>query len=43
MLLFKADPVDARKWNRETMTGVVEDFIENRVAPLVYAKSIEQP
>ena len=43
VLLFKADPVDARKWNRETMTGVVEDFIENRVAPLVYAKSIEQP
>lgn len=43
VLLFKADPVDARKWNRETMTGLVEDFIENRVASSVCAKTIEQP
>ncbi len=32
VLIFRADPVDARKWNRETMTGVVEEFIETRVA-----------
>ena len=31
VLIFRADPVDARKWNRETMTGLVEDFIETRV------------
>ncbi len=31
VLLFKADPVDARKWNRENMTALVEDFIETRV------------
>ncbi len=31
VLIFKADPVDARKWNRETMTGLVEDFIETRI------------
>ena len=31
VLIFKADPVDARKWNRDTMTGLVEDFIENRI------------
>lgn len=33
VLLFKADPVDERKWNAESMTGLVEDFIENRVIP----------
>jgi hypothetical protein len=32
VLIFKADPVDARKWNRETMTALVEQFIEERVA-----------
>ncbi|MBR5731088.1 MAG: 2-hydroxyacyl-CoA dehydratase [Firmicutes bacterium] len=31
VLAFNADPVDARKWNRDTMTGLVEEFIENRV------------
>lgn len=31
VLLFKADPVDPRKWNRDTMTGLVEEFIENRI------------
>ena len=31
VLLFRADPVDARKWNRDTMTKLVEEFIENRV------------
>lgn len=31
VLIFKADPVDARKWNRDSMTKLVEDFIENRV------------
>ena len=31
VLIFKADPVDARKWNRDSMTGLVEDFIENRI------------
>lgn len=32
VLMFKADPVDARKWNADTMTALVEDFIEQRVA-----------
>ena len=31
VLVFRADPVDARKWNRENMTRLVEDFIESRV------------
>ena len=31
VLLFRADPVDARKWNRDSMTGLVEEFIENRI------------
>ena len=31
VLLFKADPVDARKWNRENMTALVEEFIQTRV------------
>ncbi len=31
VLIFKADPVDARKWNRDTMTGLVEEFIETRI------------
>lgn len=31
VLIFKADPVDSRKWNRDTMTGLVEDFIETRI------------
>lgn len=33
VLIFKADPVDARKWNADTMTGLVDDFIEQRVIP----------
>ena len=33
VLIFKADPVDARKWNADTMTGLVEEFIEHRVIP----------
>ena len=33
VLLFKADPVDPRKWNRDSMTGLVEEFIETRVIP----------
>jgi benzoyl-CoA reductase/2-hydroxyglutaryl-CoA dehydratase subunit BcrC/BadD/HgdB len=31
VLLFRADPVDSRKWNRDNMTALVEDFIENRI------------
>ncbi len=31
VLLFKADPVDPRKWNAGTMTALVEDFIETRL------------
>ncbi|MBR4057295.1 MAG: 2-hydroxyacyl-CoA dehydratase [Oscillospiraceae bacterium] len=31
VLIFKADPVDARKWNAQSMTELVEDFIENRI------------
>ena len=33
LLAFHADPVNPKKWNAETMTGLVEDFIENRVIP----------
>ncbi len=38
VLIFKADPIDARKWNAASMTGLVEDFIENRVIPNKEAK-----
>jgi len=31
VLIFKADPVDARKWNRDTMTVLVEEFIEEKI------------
>lgn len=31
VLIFKADPVDGRKWDRGTMTGLVENFIETRI------------
>lgn len=31
VLIFRADPVDARKWNRDTMTRLVEEFIEERI------------
>lgn len=31
VLLFRADPVDPRKWNHDSMTKLVEDFIEIRV------------
>lgn len=31
VLIFRADPVDARKWNHDTMIGLVEEFIEKRV------------
>ncbi len=31
VLIFRADPVDARKWNRDTMTALVEEFIEKRI------------
>ena len=33
VLIFKADPVDERKWNAETMGGLVDEFIETRVIP----------
>ena len=33
VLIFKADPVDERKWNAETMSGLVDTFIETRVIP----------
>ncbi len=39
VLIFKADPVDARKWNADTMTGLVDDFIEQRVIPNKEAKT----
>ena len=38
VLTFNADPVDPRKWSAETMTGLVEDFIENRVIPASKAR-----
>lgn len=31
VLIFKADPVDSRKWNADSMTGLVDEFIETRV------------
>lgn len=31
VLMFKADPVDPRKWNHDSMTRLVEEFIENRI------------
>lgn len=33
VLIFEADPVDPRKWNAETMTGLVDEFIETRIIP----------
>ena len=33
VLKLRADPVDARKWNQETMTKAVGDFIEQRIYP----------
>lgn len=39
VLIFKADPVDARKWNADSMTGLVDEFIETCVAPAKEAKS----
>ena len=38
VLIFKADPVDDRKWNADSMTGLVEEFIEQRVIPSKEAK-----
>lgn len=38
VLIFKADPVDARRWSADTMTGLVDDFIEQRVIPAKDAK-----
>jgi benzoyl-CoA reductase/2-hydroxyglutaryl-CoA dehydratase subunit BcrC/BadD/HgdB len=32
VLMLRADPVDARKWNQDTMTKAVEDFLETRVS-----------
>lgn len=31
VLIFKADPVNPGNWSRDTMTAMVEEFIENRV------------
>jgi hypothetical protein len=31
VLIFKADPVDPRKWNRDSMTAMIESFIETRL------------
>ena len=31
VLLFRGDPVDDRKWNRENMTELVGEFIEGRI------------
>ena len=31
VLLFRADPVDDRKWNRDNMTALVSGFIEDRL------------
>ena len=34
VLIFEADPVDSRKWNADTMRGLVDEFIETRVIPV---------
>ncbi|MBQ7860536.1 MAG: 2-hydroxyacyl-CoA dehydratase [Faecalibacterium sp.] len=39
VLAFHADPVNPKKWNAETMTGMVEEFIEKRVIPAQKAKN----
>ena len=31
VLQLRADPVDARKWNQETMTEAVETFLQDRI------------
>lgn len=31
VLMLRADPVNAKKWNPKTMTEAVEDFLENRL------------
>ena len=33
VLTFNADPVNPKKWNAETMTALVDEFIEQRVIP----------
>jgi benzoyl-CoA reductase/2-hydroxyglutaryl-CoA dehydratase subunit BcrC/BadD/HgdB len=38
LLAFHADPVNPKKWNAETMTGLVDEFIETRVIPAHEAK-----
>ncbi len=39
VLAFHADPVNPRKWNAESMTNLVDEFIETRVIPSKEAKS----
>ena len=39
VLAFHADPVTPRKWNAESMTNLVDEFIETRVIPGKEAKS----
>ena len=33
VLPFHADPVNPTKWNADSMTALVDEFIENRVIP----------
>lgn len=33
VLVLGADPADAKKWNQETMTTAVDEFLEKRVIP----------
>jgi benzoyl-CoA reductase/2-hydroxyglutaryl-CoA dehydratase subunit BcrC/BadD/HgdB len=33
VLAFHGDPVNPRKWNADTMTSLVDEFIETRVIP----------
>lgn len=42
VLAFHADPVNPRKWNAETMTNLVDEFIENRVIPNKEAKEAKK-
>ena len=42
VLAFHADPVNPRKWNAETMTNLVDEFLENRVIPNKEAKDAKK-
>ncbi|MGN8818337.1 2-hydroxyacyl-CoA dehydratase subunit D [Oribacterium sp. HCP28S3_H8] len=42
VLIFQADPVDPRKWNADTMTDLVDKFIEQQVIPSAEKRKAKQ-